>query len=117
MAMRCIEFAYIPARINVMPADPKLNVLFRAASMTYLQPFALAVELGRLTEATALKNLAMAYGEGVIAGSPDEELMDFTPRDWTKWLLDHPEEFEQLKGICEVSSNFVDEGPANGNPA
>ncbi len=109
--VRCINFEYLPARIHVLPADLETNLLFRLAAKTHLEPFKVAADLGRLSEETATRNLALAYAEGVIVGSPDDELTKLNQSGWFDWLMSHPDEFDHIRGICEFPANFVDEVP------
>lgn len=106
--MRRINLAYVPIRIDVLPADPEINPVYRAASLAFVQPYSLAASLGRLREETSVRALARAYAEGVICGSPDDEYIYYDREDWVRWLTAHPEEFGTIRSICEVRKNFED---------
>lgn len=116
--MRRIVFEYLdpPLRLDVLPADVNVNAVFRAAAITHAQPAALAAMVGRLSEDAARRRLARAYAEGVITGSPTEGYTHYSRDDWCAWLLAHPEEFDRVRGICEVLSNFEDPDHAQEGP-
>ena len=106
MNIRTISFDYLDVQINVAVADPELNPLYRAASITYVQPISFAIALGRVDEQRATDALARCYAEGVIVGSPTPGLDAYGVKEWYSWLKAHPAEFDQLRGLCEVTANF-----------
>lgn len=106
MNARRILFEYRNIEIDIFPADPEINMLFRAASMAYLKPLTFASQSGRLSEERAVEALAAAYAEGVISGSPTPELTNLDTLGWRKWLLANPHEFNSLRGIAEHKDNF-----------
>lgn len=87
--------------IDFYPADPRVNCLFRAAMAAHVQPYMLAARVGRLSEDTATRALARAYAEGVISGSPSEELHCHSTAEWAEWLVANPREFEILREHAE----------------
>lgn len=109
MNVRRITFEYLDVSIDVLPAVVAENAVFRAAFAAYVQPYRLAAQLGRLSEDTARRGLAKAYAEGVITGSPTPALCDYGRADWERWLLEHPDEFETIRAVCEVAENFKDQ--------
>lgn len=110
MALRRIVFEYLGVSVDVSEASVERNLIFRAACMTYVQPYSLAAQVGRLGDDVATEALAKAYAAGVVAGSPDPALADLDEQGWVRWLLSHPEEFDQIRAICEHPDNFKNLG-------
>lgn len=105
--VRRINFQYVPIRIDVLRASTD-NPVYRAALMTYIQPFALAARLGRVSEEAATLAWAKVYAEAVIVGSPDDPYVGYDRAAWIQWLTEHPEEFERLRELCTPAENFQD---------
>lgn len=110
MNLRRICFPYLspPIKIDVWPADLESNAVYRAACIAWLKPLELAARVGRVDEEAGRTRLAWVYAEGVIQGSPSPQCDGWGRDEWRQWLLDHPEEFDRLRGICEVTTNFED---------
>ncbi len=94
--------------VDALPAVPELNPLFRASAMAWVRPLSLASQLGRVSEGVALRALARAYAEGVIAGSPTPEASGWGPGEWVAWLLAHPGEFDALRAIVGRRKTWED---------
>ena len=94
--------------IDCAPPFPDLNLFFRAAAQAFIAPYQLAIDVGKLTEASAERIYAMAYAEGVIMSSPTEGFESFEPADWTQWLIEHPIHFRNLREICDYRRNWED---------
>lgn len=88
--------------IDCWPPFVDLNPLYRAASMHFVQPYKLAIDAGKLSEESAVRVLAQAYAEGVIAKSPTDGFQDLKGSDWIDWLVEHPDHFADLRAHVEV---------------
>lgn len=86
--------------VDVMPAIPEVNPLFRAASIAYVAPLSLASRVGRVSEVVGRRALARAYAEGVVCGSPSPEADGWGPAEWAAWLLGHPGEFDWIRSLA-----------------
>lgn len=97
-----IRFEYLDdLTIDCYEADPGVNAIFRACLMQHVQPHMLAARLGRLSEETATLNLAKAYSQGVISGSPTPGFDAFSHEQWREWLIEHPHEFTSIREALE----------------
>lgn len=116
---RTICFNYLDdLEITFRPAVLELNPIFAAGVIQWVQPLQLAAQLPeghprKLTEERALAALAKAYSIGVMQGSPDRDAeAPAKPEQWEAWLLANPAEFQSVRDIAEVESEFVTEEPA-----
>jgi len=89
----------------VGPAFSDLNTLYHAASLAFVKPYILSVQLGRLSEERSQELLASTYAEGVVFESEPP----MSPTDVRAWLLAHPEEFTIIREYAEHRANFEDE--------
>ena len=95
--------------MTIAAGDVDLNEFFRAASMTYVQPHALAMELGRLTEAREREIMMQAYACGVVLDTEPR----MTEREIFQWFTHHPGEFDILFEIADHRENFEDDANPN----
>jgi hypothetical protein len=86
--------------VDVMPAIPEVNPLFRAASIAFVRPLSLASALGRVSEHVGRRALVRAYAEGVICGSPSPEADGWGRKEWIAWLEAHPDEFDWIRNLA-----------------
>jgi hypothetical protein len=48
-----------------------------------------------------------------MRGSPDRDAeAPAKPQQWEEWLLGHPHEFENIRSVAEIDTNFSTEEPA-----
>ena len=92
--------------IDCWPPFAESNPIYAAAAHSFIQPYTLAIEMGRIEEKTALRFFAQAYAEGVIANCTSPGFKEMKGHDWTEWLLAHPEHFEELREILECRDNW-----------
>lgn len=117
---REIQFSYLDDLVvTVRPACVDLNPLYVAAASYWVAPLKLASQLPddhprKLSDERALIALAKVYGMAVMAGSSDERLAAFTPDQWEAWLLENQPEFQSIRDVCEVRTNFVDQDDVAG---
>jgi hypothetical protein len=113
--IRTVEFSYLDGlEVHIRPAVLDLNPLYLAACQTWLSPLKLAGLLPEghpraLTEKRAVAGLAKCYAMAVCAGSNVDEMDAWQPDQWEAWLLEHPDEFESLRTVAPVRTNFVPE--------
>jgi len=85
--------------------DPELNEYFRAASMAYIQPHVLALQLGRMTEEREREIMMQAYACGVVLETEPK----MSEAEVLSWFQSHPAEFDILFEIADYRKNFEDE--------
>ncbi len=111
MQIRIIEFSGEHQKphleLECLPPFPDLNLLFRVASHAILDPYRLAIELGKVTEETATRLYARLYAEAVIRASPTPGFEDMTRERWAEWLIEHPVHFTNLRSFCDFRNNWV----------
>jgi hypothetical protein len=98
--------------IDCWPPFVDWNLLFRAAFRSFVDPYQLAIQAGKVSEETATRVMAQAYSEGVAAGSPTEGYESMTGPDWCAFFLKHPDHFEELRSYLEVRHNWEEPGGA-----
>lgn len=89
--------------------DPDLNEFFRAASMAYVTPHALAMQLGRLSEERQREILQQAYACGVVLETDPK----MSEAEILEWFKSHPGEFDILFEIADHRKNFESDGDPN----
>jgi hypothetical protein len=112
---RTIRFDYLEGlEVVVKPAVLDLNPIYQAATIAYVQPLRLAAQLPddhprRLTEERAVAALVKAYAAAVMIAGDRDGMDDWRPHQWETWLAAHPEEFQSIRDVAEVRTNFVSE--------
>ena len=116
---RRIRFEYLDGlEIDFRPAVLELNPIFAAGVIQWVQPLQLAAQLPddhprHLSDQRATAALAKAYAIGVMQGSPEPGAdAPAKPKQWEEWLIANPAEFESIRAIAEIESNFTTEEPA-----
>jgi hypothetical protein len=116
---RRIRFEYLDGlEVEFAPAVLELNPIFAACVIQWVQPLQLAAQLPdghphKLSDERALAALAKCYAAGAMRGSPDRDAeAPAKPQQWEAWLLANPPEFENIRSVAEVASNFPTEEPA-----
>ena len=89
--------------------DTELNEFFRAATMAYIQPHILAMQLGRLSEEREREILMQAYACGVVLDSEPK----MSEQEVLAWFKSHPQEFDILFEIADYRKNFEDDDHPN----
>lgn len=108
MQLKRFRFEYMgDVAVDCYPADPAINSVFRACLEQFVKPFMLAERVGRLSEEQATANLAKAYAQGVVAGSPSPGMTEFSYREWESWLIAHPDEFATLRDQLEPKAEII----------
>ena len=92
--------------IDCRPPFPEVNPIFRACFHAYMQPYELAIEVGKIAEETAVGIMAHTYAEGVVAKSPTPGFENMKAADWRKFFADHPGHFAELRSYCEARGNW-----------
>lgn len=89
--------------------DPDLNHFFKAATLNYINPHLLAIQLGRITPERETEILMQAYACGVVLETEpamnEEEVFE--------WFKSHPDEFDILFGVADHKENFEEDGDPN----
>lgn len=92
--------------LDCWPPFPEVNSVYAAAAKAFIDPYRLALEVGKIEEKTALHFFARLYSEGVIDKSPTPGFEKLTQVDWATWLMDHPDHFAELRALCEHEGNW-----------
>lgn len=95
---------------------PDLNVCYDAAVKVYVQPYALALEAGRLSEEKQLEIQMRAYACGVVMRTEPP----MTEEQVFEWFQGHPGEFATLFSFADHRENFEVDGVdhhEHGDPA
>lgn len=94
--------------MTIGAGDTELNEYFRAATLHYVQPHALAINLGRVSEEKQREIMMQAYACGVVLSTEPQ----MSEEEVLEWFKRHPKEFDILFEIADLRKNFED----NGNP-
>lgn len=93
-------------KMQIGAGDPDLNEFFKAASMAYIQPHLLAMQMGRLGDEREKEILMQAYACGVVLDTEPK----MSERAVFSWFKSHPDEFDILFEIADHRKNFEDDG-------
>ena len=96
-------------KMTIGAGDTELNEYFRAASMAYVQPHALAMGLGRLSDEREQEIMMRAYACGVVLVTEPK----MSEQEIFAWFKSHPKEFDILFEIADYRKNFEDDGDPN----
>jgi hypothetical protein len=105
--------------IDCWPPFVDINIIFMAAFKSFVAPYQLAIDAGKVSDETATRVMAQAYAEGVIARSRTPGYEKFKGRDWLAFFLKHPDHFDELRRACEVRRNWdlpVEVGDGDDSP-
>lgn len=92
--------------ITFNPPFPDINPIFRAVANARLRPFSIAIECNAVSEETALKMYAQTYAEGSIDRSDTPGFESLTIDQWTAWLIEHPDHFQEIRELVDHRPNW-----------
>ena len=92
--------------LTVGAADVELNTYYNAAAQAFIQPIALRLELGKVSEEEQLEIAMRTYAVGVVLGSDPE----MSEEELFQWFRKHPEEFDIIVSVADFKENFTENG-------
>lgn len=107
-------FAEPHLSIDCWPPFEELNAFYERAALSFLRPYQTAIDAGKIEEATAVRVLAKVWAFACIAKSPTPGFEKFKEADWERWLVLHPEHFEEMRAILGVRRNWDPAGGSDG---
>lgn len=88
-----------------------LNVCYDAAVKAYVQPYALGIQAGRVSEEKQLEIQMKAYACGVVMRTDPQ----MTEEEVFEWFREHPSEFATLFSYADHRENFDGDHHEHGN--
>jgi hypothetical protein len=95
--------------MRIAAGHEELNEFYRAAAMVYVQPHALGLHAGKISEERQLEIQMQAYACGVVLETDPK----MTEAEIFEWFQGHPKEFAILFEIADCRENFEEDGNSN----